>query len=116
MTGLCQRSAVKVGGNNALVMRWSERAKKEGFGLVLHLDSQTRTTVDEFSTAAFIGATERDRKVTVVVRDSSTAIQSVTVKSSMQIAEGLGWKVQKRPVRFPSAYIVCCCQLTSCHR
>jgi hypothetical protein len=36
-------------------MRWTGKAAKEGYGLILHLDSQTRTKIDEFSTAGFIG-------------------------------------------------------------
>lgn len=90
----------KVGGNYAPVMRWSEQARKEGgWGITLHLDSQTHTHVEEFSTSGFVGVKGRGADVTIVVPDTKNAIRSVTVDSIQTIARQLGWNVECRPVR-----------------
>lgn len=47
--------SAKIEGNYAPVMRWQRSAKEEGFAITLHLDSQTRSQVEEFSAAGFIG-------------------------------------------------------------
>ncbi|KAH7370160.1 branched-chain amino acid aminotransferase/4-amino-4-deoxychorismate lyase [Rhexocercosporidium sp. MPI-PUGE-AT-0058] len=94
--------ATKVGGNYAPVIRWSEAAKAQGFGLTLHLDSQTRNEIDEFSTSAFL-AIKEDREsgfITLVVPDSPSIIDSVTSSSCMVLARSLGWHVEKRPVKY----------------
>lgn len=90
--------SAKVGGNYAPVLRWSERARNEGFGITLHLDSKTRSVIDEFSTSGFIGVRGEGDDVTVVVPDSKNVIKSVTSDSVCQIARSLGWKVEVRPV------------------
>jgi branched-chain amino acid aminotransferase len=91
--------SAKVGGNYAPVLRWSERARTEGYGITLHLDSKTRTEIDEFSTSGFIGVKKDGENVTVVVPDSKNVIQSVTSDSCLEIAESLGWKIERRSVR-----------------
>lgn len=88
----------KVGGNYAPVLRHSEKARHEGFGLTLHLDSATRSEIDEFSTSAFIGVKRDGDKTTVVHPDSPNAIDSVTAASVGEIAWSLGYKVEKRRV------------------
>lgn len=92
--------SAKVGGNYAPVLRHSGKAKKEGFGITLHLDSKTRSEVDEFSTSGFIGihGTPEKGEVTVVVPDSKSVIKSVTSDTICQIAKSWGWKVECRPV------------------
>jgi len=91
--------SAKVGGNYAPVLRWSERAREEGFGITLHLDSKTRSVVDEFSTSGFIGVRGTgEGETTVVVPDSKNVIRSVTSDSVCEIARSLGWKVEVRPV------------------
>ncbi|KAI9831484.1 MAG: hypothetical protein M1826_003374 [Phylliscum demangeonii] len=93
----------KVGGNYAPVMRWSDQARRDGFGVTLHLDSQTRTEIDEFSTSAFIGVKEGkgdDKRCTLVVPDSACVIRSVTSESCMDVAESLGWAVEKRSIKY----------------
>ena len=92
--------AAKVGGNYAPVLRYSDRARKEGFGITLHLDSATRSEIDEFSTSAFIGVKRSGEKVTVVHPDSPNAIDSVTAACVGEIARSLGFSVEKRPVRY----------------
>ena len=92
--------AVKVGGNYAPVLKYSEQAKKEGYGITLHVDSQTRTYIDEFSTSGFIGVKYGAERTEVIVADSENVIQSVTVRSVEEIARARGWKVERRKVRF----------------
>ena len=96
--------SAKVGGNYAPVLKWSERARSEGFGITLHLDSKTRSVVDEFSTSGFVGAHVRGPDdVTLVVPDSKNVIKSVTSDSVCEIAKSFGWKVEVRPVRLVKA-------------
>lgn len=93
----------KVGGNYAPVLRWSDQASKEGFGITLHLDSARHEEVDEFSTCAFIGiqcSGSIEDGVTLVVPDSPCVIDSVTSDSVQHIARSYGWKVEKRPLRY----------------
>ena len=92
--------SAKVGGNYAPVLRWSEKAKSEGFGITLHLDSKTRTVIDEFSTSAFIGIREDQGTYTLVVPDSKNVIKSVTSDCVCEIARSLGWKVECRPIAY----------------
>ncbi|KAL8681865.1 MAG: hypothetical protein Q9186_002022 [Xanthomendoza sp. 1 TL-2023] len=92
--------SAKVGGNYAPVLRWSEKARSEGFGITLHLDSSTRTVIDEFSTSGFIGVKQEGNKFTVVVPDSKNVIKSVTSDSVCEIAQSFGWKVEKRPIEY----------------
>jgi branched-chain amino acid aminotransferase len=91
--------SAKVGGNYAPVLRFSDKARSEGFGITLHLDSATRSEIDEFSTSGFIGANGTPEKgITIVVPDSKNVIKSVTSDSVCEIAKSLGWKVECRPV------------------
>jgi branched-chain amino acid aminotransferase len=92
--------SAKVGGNYAPVLRWSEKARDEGFGITLHLDSKTRSEVDEFSTSGFIGVHKDGESTTLVVPDSKNVIRSVTSESVCEIAESFGWKVQKRQILY----------------
>lgn len=95
--------SAKVGGNYAPVLRHSERAKKEGFGITLHLDSHTRSEVDEFSTSAFIGV-KREKgsgAITLVQPDSRNVIESVTAASVCDIGVRMfGFGVEKRRVAY----------------
>ena len=97
----------KVGGNYAPVLKWSDRAKADGFGITLHLDSARHEEVDEFSACAFLGVrtgagdSEGDNKdVTLVVPKSPSVIDSVTSDSVQHIARSFGWKVEKRTVLY----------------
>jgi branched-chain amino acid aminotransferase len=96
--------SAKVGGNYAPVMKYSRAAKAQGFYMTLHLDSATQTEIDEFSTSGFIGVKKRqgstDEKPTLVVPDSRNVLGSVTSDSCMEVARSLGWKVEKRTVKF----------------
>ncbi|RPB11257.1 branched-chain amino acid aminotransferase II, partial [Morchella conica CCBAS932] len=90
--------SAKVGGNYAPVLVHSEAARKEGYGITLHLDSQRRTTIDEFSTSGFLGIKKEGEKTTLVVPDSNSVINSVTSRSIQEIAASWGWSVEVRPV------------------
>jgi branched-chain amino acid aminotransferase len=93
--------SAKIGGNYAPVLRWSERARDEGFGITLHLDSQSRQEVDEFSTSAFVGVHgDGSGETTLVYPDSKNIVDSVTAASVLQIAESLGWKVERRSIQY----------------
>ncbi|KAI9848832.1 MAG: putative secondary metabolism biosynthetic enzyme [Sclerophora amabilis] len=93
--------SAKVGGNYAPMMRWTDRARTEGYGITLHLDSKTHTEIEEFSTSGFIGVKTSGKEgenVTLVVPDSKNVIQSITSDSCVEIAKSFGWGVEIRPV------------------
>jgi branched-chain amino acid aminotransferase len=94
----CGTGSAKVGGNYAPVIRWTDAAKREGYGITLHLDSKTRTEIDEFSTSGFIGIKHGRNETTLVVPDSPNVIDSVTSDSCMTLGKTLGWTVEKRKV------------------
>ncbi|KAK1970045.1 branched-chain amino acid aminotransferase [Colletotrichum sublineola] len=90
----------KVGGNYAPVLRFSDRARSEGYDITLHLDSVRHEDIDEFSTSGFIGVRRDGDDVTLVVPDSKCVIDSVTSDSIQQIARSFGWKVEKRVIKY----------------
>jgi branched-chain amino acid aminotransferase len=90
--------SAKVGGNYAPVLRWSDKARNEGYGITLHLDSKTRSEIDEFSTSGFIGVKKDGEDITLVVPDSKNVISSVTSDSCLDISKSFGWKVERRSV------------------
>lgn len=93
--------SAKVGGNYAPVLRHSDKARSEGFGITLHLDSRSRSEVDEFSTSAFIGVKKDKQGVTLVQPDSQSVIDSVTARSVCEIGERMfGYRVEKRRVGY----------------
>ncbi|KAL4789410.1 aminotransferase [Aspergillus venezuelensis] len=92
---------VKVGGNYGPVLGRIDAARQEGYALTLHLDSQSHTLVDEFSTSGFIGIQKGDDdELKLVVSDSQQIVASVTIDSICEIARGLGWAVEKRSIAF----------------
>lgn len=93
----------KVGGNYAPVLRFSDRARDEGFGITLHLDSGTRSEIEEFSTSGFVGVKKHGsegKDLTVVVPDSNQIIKSVTSDSVCELARSYGWIVEHRAVKY----------------
>ncbi len=92
--------SAKLGGNYAPVLKWSEKASKEGFGITLHLDSKTRTEIDEFSTSGFVGVRKEGDNYTLAVPNSKSVIKSVTSDSIQEIARSLGWKVECRSIKY----------------
>ncbi|CAG9987848.1 unnamed protein product [Clonostachys byssicola] len=95
--------SAKVGGNYAPVLRWSDAARGDGYGITLHLDSARHEEIDEFSTSGFIGAIVNpgdDKDVTLVVPSSKCIIDSVTSDSILQIGRSFGWKVEQRAIKY----------------
>ncbi|KAF2028407.1 branched-chain amino acid aminotransferase II [Setomelanomma holmii] len=88
----------KVGGNYAPVIRHTDKARAQGFHVTLHLDAQTRTCIEEFSTSGFIGIKKVGNQVVVVVPDSKNIVQSITSDSCLALAESFGWHVEKREI------------------
>ncbi|KAI1118954.1 aminotransferase [Nemania sp. NC0429] len=92
--------SAKIGGNYAPVLRWSDKARGQGYGITLHLDSATRSEIDEFSTSGFIGAKVDGDDVTLVAPDSQNVILSVTTESILDIGRSFGWKVERRSTKY----------------
>jgi branched-chain amino acid aminotransferase len=81
-------------------MRWSDAARRQGYGITLHLDSASHEEIDEFSTCGFVGITSNDKGVAIVVPDSACVIESVTADSILHLARSFGWKAEKRSVKY----------------
>ena len=93
----------KVGGNYAPVWRHAARAKELGFGITLHLDSATRSLVEEFSTSGFLGhKMGPGGKHVLVVPKAEGAIASATSDSMVRLAEMQGWVVERGAVPLAS--------------
>ncbi|GAA98309.1 uncharacterized protein L969DRAFT_93090 [Mixia osmundae IAM 14324] len=100
--------SAKLAGNYAPVYRHMREARLAGYPITLHLDSATRTLVDEFSTsnALFISyppissPDTAPTDVTLHVPQSSSILRSVTTKSIVQLAQSFGWTVDARPIAF----------------
>jgi branched-chain amino acid aminotransferase len=88
----------KVGGNYAPVIRHTDKARSQGYHVTLHLDAQTRTCIEEFSTSGFIGIRKLGDQVVVVVPNSQNIVQSITSDSCLALAESFGWRVEKREI------------------
>lgn len=92
--------SAKIGGNYAPVLRHSQKAYDEGFGITLHLDSKTRSEIDEFSTSGFIGIKKSGNETIFVVPSNKNIIQSVTADSCLELAQSFGWKTEKRSIKY----------------
>lgn len=91
----------KLGGNYAPVFKYSSEAKAAGYPITLHLDSKTRTHIDEFSTSNFVALSKDSNGTSFVVPESSSILKSVTTKSLIELAKSFGWKVEMRSVPWP---------------
>ena len=105
----------KLGGNYAPVFKYSAEAKHAGYAITLHLDSKTRTYIDEFSTSNFVALLEdpSTHKTTFVVPESSSILKSVTTKSLAELSKSFGWTVEMRAVPWPEVPFERCIVLTS---
>ncbi|TGZ76765.1 branched-chain amino acid aminotransferase II [Ascodesmis nigricans] len=93
--------SAKIGGNYAPVLIHSEAARNAGYNITLHVDSQTRTYIDEFSTSGFLAIKySPEGKTKLVISDSKNIIRSVTASSVEQIAKDIGWETERRLIRF----------------
>ena len=87
---------VKVAGNYAADLLPNMLSKKKGFPIGLYLDSQTRSTIEEFSTSNFVGIENNAKKY--ITPKSSSVLPSITNKSLMTIAADEGFTVEAREV------------------
>lgn len=92
--------SAKVGGNYAPVFAHAALAKQAGYPITLHLDSKSRTYIDEFSTSNFVAVLEPPQrpKRTFVVPDSVSILKSVTTKSLIELSKDFGWAIERRHV------------------
>jgi branched-chain amino acid aminotransferase len=84
-----------VGGNYAASLKPASRAKIEGFSTVLFVDSKENKYIDEAGPANFFCIKDS----TYITPDSKTILPSITNMSLRTLAEDLGMKVEKRPVK-----------------
>ena len=87
---------VKVGGNYAASLQSLAIAKKAGFSSTIYLDAKEKKYIDECGPANFFGIKNK----TYITPQSESILPSITNKSLQQLAEHLGYKVEKRPVPF----------------
>ncbi len=85
----------KAGGNYAAGMRATVRARKQGFGEALYLDCSEHKYIDELGAANFFGIT-KDK--TYVTPKSPSILRSITNLSLRELAAGIGYGVEERPV------------------
>ncbi|NOY97473.1 MAG: branched-chain amino acid aminotransferase [Chlorobi bacterium] len=86
----------KVGGNYAASLVEGEKAKEGGFSAVLYLDSKEKKYIDECGPANFFGI----KNNTYITPLSDSILPSITNKSIMKLAEGMGLKVERRKVPY----------------
>jgi branched-chain amino acid aminotransferase len=87
---------VKVGGNYAASLQSLELAKKLGFSSTIYLDAKEKKYIDECGPANFFGIKDNH----YITPKSSSILPSITNKSLQQLAEHLGYVVERRPVPF----------------
>ncbi|MCQ2055331.1 MAG: branched-chain amino acid aminotransferase [Fibrobacter sp.] len=87
---------VKVGGNYAASLLSLQEAKKLGYSSTIYLDAKEKKYIDECGPANFFGI----KGNTYVTPLSESILPSITNKSLQQLAEHLGYKVEKRAVPF----------------
>lgn len=92
----------KIGGNYSPVWPHQAKAKEMGFHVTLHLDSETRTYIEEFSTSGFIGIDADSRAIWVP--DTPNAIPSITINSLTMLAESQGWAIIRNKIPFSSIH------------
>jgi len=85
---------IKVGGNYAGSLRALSRAQQEGFASAIFVDAKEQKYIDECGPANFFGIKDN----TYITPKSDSILPSITNKSLMQLAEHLGFKVERRPV------------------
>ncbi len=84
----------KVGGNYAASLRANKLAHDLGYASEFYLDAKEKKYIDECGAANFFGIKDN----TYITPRSTSILPSITNKSLMQLAEGMGLKVECRPV------------------
>lgn len=87
---------LKVGGNYAASLRGVIKASKAGYSSPMYLDSSERKYIDEIGAANFFAIKDN----TYITPQSTSILPSITNMSLLQLAEDLGLKAERRPVRF----------------
>ncbi len=87
---------VKVGGNYAASLQSLAEAKKLGYSSTIYLDAKEKKYIDECGPANFFGIKGK----TYVTPKSESILPSITNKSLQQLAEYLGYTVERRQVPF----------------
>jgi len=85
----------KVGGNYAAGLSASEYGHDKGYPVVLHLDPKEKKYIEEFTTSNFLAI----KGNTYITPKSKSILASVTNDSLIKIAESLGMKAERRPVK-----------------
>jgi branched-chain amino acid aminotransferase len=86
----------KVGGNYAASLRGVIKAHDAGYGAPMYLDCTEKKYIDEIGAANFFAI----KNNTYITPESSSILPSITNKSLEELAEFLGYKVERRPVEF----------------
>jgi branched-chain amino acid aminotransferase, group II len=86
---------VKVGGNYAASLVAGDIAHSKGYSAVLYLDAKEKKYIDECGPANFFAIKDN----TYITPESSSILPSITNKSLMILAEEIGLKVERRPIR-----------------
>jgi len=89
--------AVKAGGNYAADLLPLKKAKGEGFGTTLYLDSVEHKYIEEFSVSNFVGI---DSKGNYVTPQTPSILPSITNMMLMDLARDRGLTVEARPVEW----------------
>jgi branched-chain amino acid aminotransferase len=84
----------KVGGNYAASLRANKEAHDLGYNGEFYLDAKEKKYIDECGAANFFGI----KGNTYVTPKSTSILPSITNKSLMQLAEWMGYKVERRPI------------------
>ena len=84
----------KVGGNYAASLLSGQKAHDMGYTNVVYLDAKEKKYIDECGAANFFGI----KKNTYITPKSTSVLPSITNKSLMMLAEGMGMKVEHRPI------------------
>ncbi|MEE4255445.1 MAG: branched-chain amino acid aminotransferase [Bacteroidales bacterium] len=85
---------IKVGGNYAASLKPAARAKQEGFASVIFLEAKEKKYIDEAGPANFFGI--KGNKY--ITPDSHSILPSITNMSLRQLAEDMGFEVERRHV------------------
>lgn len=87
--------SIKVGGNYAASLVAGEKAHELGYSVMLYLDPKEKKYLDECGAANFFAIKDN----TYITPASESILPSITNMSLCQIAEDLGLKVDRRPIR-----------------
>ncbi|MDR2926914.1 MAG: branched-chain amino acid aminotransferase [Cytophagaceae bacterium] len=87
---------IKIGGNYAASLKAGKIAKEKGYSAVLYLDSKEKKYIDECGPANFFGI---NKDGVYVTPESKSILPSITNMSLFQLAQDMGIKTERRPVK-----------------